>query len=605
MISQIFNFLWIYLYQIFALLCCALATIFYLILNKKLLVNNKLPKKFSKKNNFQNIPKKESYNRDGYSKKKIPSDIDTIVIGSGIGGLTTAGLLSRVGKKVLVLEQHYISGGCTHCFEDHGYEFDTGIHYIGNIKKRKKVLDLITNDTIEWDKLGREDGRFVYDEIKIGNKEYEFRAGEQNFIDDLVEKFPDEEEAIINYVKLIKKTAKKDLFFLLKIAKPRWLARLISPFVSKDFFEMINKTALEVTRSFTDNEDLVAVLCGQFGDSGPPPSKGSFFMHASVVNHYLEGGWYPRGGTSEIANKIIPVIESSGGRVLVRKAVKKILVENNKAVGVEMSNGDIIKAKNIVSSAGINNTYKNLLSKKYVPDKLIKQIDNIGLSCSFMYLFVGMEGTPTELNLRSSNIWSWPEKDYDKMSEKFYNNPESAPIPLFIGFPCAKDSTWENRFPGKSNAVILTMAKYEWFEKWKDLKMKKRGKDYDDFKKMFEKRILNEGLYKYYPQTKGKVQFTEVGSPLTFNYYIGSTKGEVYGADATPERFSPNDWLIPKTHIDNLYLTGQDITTLGFTGAMMSGILTASEILGYGTLWDIITDRNIINDLDNMLKNKN
>ena len=539
-------------------------------------------------------------NRDGYSKKKIPQNIDVIIIGSGIGGLTCAGLLSRIGKKVLVLEQHYIAGGCTHSFEDHGYEFDTGIHYVGNITKRKRVLDLISTGTVEWDKMGREDGNFVYDEIKIGDKSYNFRAGEKNFINDLVDVFPDEKENIIKYIELVKEVSKKDYFFLLKIAKPSWLANLLNPFMSKQFFEMTQKTALEVIEGITQNKDLIAVLTGQFGDSGPPPSEGSFFMHASIVNHYLEGGWYPRGGTSELANKIIPTIESAGGRVLVRKAVKQVLIQNNKAIGVEMANGDIIYADKIISNAGINNTFKNLIPENKVPKRMLKLIDNIGVSCSLMYLFVGMKGSPSELKLRSSNIWSWPERDYDEMLRKFYENPKEAPIPLFIGFPCAKDSTWEKRFPGKSNAVIMTMAKYEWFDKWKSSRSGRRDDNYEDFKKIFEKRILEEGLYKYYPQTKGKVDFTKVGSPLTFNHYLGSVKGEVYGANATPNRFQPNDLLRPKTSIENFYLTGQDVTTLGFTGAMMAGILTASEIQGYGTIKDMIMGRNIITDLENL-----
>jgi all-trans-retinol 13,14-reductase len=546
--------------------------------------------------------------RDGYSKKKIPENLDAIVIGSGIGGLTTAGLLSKVGKKVLVLEQHYIAGGCTHAFEDHGYEFDTGIHYVGNIEKRKKILDLISDEEIKWDKMGREDGKFIYDEIKIGDKEYNLQAGEENFIKEFTTKFPKEKDNIIKYINLVKKVAKKDFFFLSKIAKPRWLVKLISPFINKNFFEMTQKTVLEVMNEITNNQDLIAALCGQFGDSGPTPSKCSFFMHASVVNHYLEGGWYPNGGTSEIARKIIPTIEKAGGRVLVRKAVEKIIIKNNKAIGVKMVNGDEIFAKQIISSAGINNTYKKLLDKKYVPDKIHKLIDSIGLSCSMVYLFVGMEGTPTELKLRSANIWSYPISDYDKMLEDFYKDPENAPIPLFIGFPCAKDSSWESRYPNKSNAVILTMSEYDLFKKWDKNqnfgKKPKREEEYDKLKKIFQKRILEEGLYKYYPQTKGKVKFTSIGSPLTFNYYIGSTKGEVYGADMNPNRFQKDDLLRPKTDINGLYLTGQDITTLGFTGAMMAGILTASEVLGYGNIIDIMSGRNVIEDLL-YIENKN
>ena len=559
------------------------------------------PKQYKKNKNEIVIEHSGENIRDGYSKKKIPENLDAIIIGSGISGLTTAALLSKVGKKVLVLEQHYIAGGCTHAFEDHGYEFDTGIHYVGNIKKRKKVLDLITSEEIKWDKMGREDGNYVYDEIKIGTKEYNLKAGEDNFIKEFTNKFPDEKENIIKYLKLVKKVAKKDFFFLSKIAKPRWLVKLISPFINKNFFEMTQKTVLEVMNELTENKDLIAALCGQFGDSGPTPSKGSFFMHASVVNHYLEGGWYPNGGTSEIARKIIPTIEKAGGRVLVRKAVNNIIIKNKKAIGVKMVNGDEIFAKQIISSAGINNTYKKLLDKKYVSDKIIKLIDNIGLSCSMVYLFVGMEGSPSELKLRSSNIWSYPISDYDKMLEDFYKDPENAPIPLFIGFPCAKDSSWEKRYPNKSNAVILTMSEYDLFKKWdknqKFGKKSKKDEEYEKLKKTFEKRILEEGLYKYYPQTKGKVKFTSVGSPLTFNYYIGSTKGEVYGADMSPSRFQKDDLLRPQTEIEGLYLTGQDITTLGFTGAMMAGILTTSEILGYGNIIDIISGRNIIEDL--------
>ena len=113
-------------------------------------------------------------------------------------------------------------------------------------------------------------------------------------------------------------------------------------------------------------------------------------------------------------------------------------------------------------------------------------------------------------------------------------------------------------------------------------------------------RILEEGLYHYYPKTRGKVTYCEVGSPLTFNHYIGSQRGEVYGLDNKPIRFQHDDWLIPKTHIEGLYLTGQDITTLGITGAMMAGVLSAHSVLGYGTITDLISGRNLIEDIQNL-----
>ena len=99
----------------------------------------------------------------------------------------------------------------------------------------------------------------------------------------------------------------------------------------------------DIISSMIKNPKLISVLCGQFGDLGKLPKESNFFMHASIVNHYLEGGWYPRGGSSIIANSIIPIIEKSGGRVLVGKKVDRIILEKNRAIGVIMENDDIIK----------------------------------------------------------------------------------------------------------------------------------------------------------------------------------------------------------------------------------------------------------------------
>ena len=113
-----------------------------------------------------------------------------------------------------------------------------------------------------------------------------------------------------------------------------------------------------MVKQIFNDEDLISVLFGQFGDYGLTPKKASFFIHASIVNHYLEGGYYPRGGSGAIAKQIIPTIEKSGGAVLVSKKVNQIIIKNNKAIGVLMENGDTIYANKIVSSVGIYNTFK-------------------------------------------------------------------------------------------------------------------------------------------------------------------------------------------------------------------------------------------------------
>lgn len=557
-----------------------------------------IPKGYTKKENIEINTKRVSVDRDRYQKKKIPNDLDAIVIGSGIGGLSVAAFLSKVGKRVLVLEQHYIAGGCTHSFEEKGVEHETGIHYIGNIGKRQKILDLITDKKIEWCQMGR-DNYGIYDEIVINDKKYYYRTGTQNFINDMVEYFPNEKKAIYAYIDLVKRVSQKDLFFNLKIVQYAWLRKLLSCLVSNEYHKYVNETAYNIIRELTDNEELIAVLCGQFGDYGPPPKKASFFVHASIVNHYLEGGYFPKGGTGVIPRSIIPVIEKSGGRVLVGKGVKSIIIVDNNAIGVEMENGDRIFANSIISDAGLRNTFARLIKpnvyKTY--DNLLK---NIPESTSFIYLFVNIEGDKSDLELKSNNIWVWPNQDYSKMIEDFEKDPYNNPIPLFIACSCAKDDSWNERYPGKSNAIVLTIGKKKWFETWEHERCMHRGKDYDTIKEAFAQRMLNEGLYKFYPKTRGKVTYYDVGTPLTNQYYIGAYNGEAYGLDSTPYRYSKATSLVPKTEINNLYLTGQDICTLGFTGALMGGLLTAHSVLGYGTITDLIMGRNLITDLKNM-----
>ena len=584
---------------------------FYLVYQKYILHTSN-PKQYKKQPETidTSIYKRVDPTRDRYKTSKIPNNIDVIVIGSGIGGLSCAAYLSKVGKKVLVLEQHYIAGGCCHVFDEKGVEHETGIHYIGNIEKRKQILDLITEKPIEWCKMGEHEERNgVYDEIFIEDQHYLFRAGEENFIKDLSNRFEGEEENIRDYIKLVNKVAKKDLFFSIKIIRSFWIRKILKLYLKywdKDYYKYVNTSAYDVIRTFTKNEDLIAVLGGQFGDYGPTPKKANFFIHASIVNHYLEGGYFPKGGPSEIIKNIIPIIEGGGGRILVDKSVSEIIIEDGCAKGVIMENGDKIYANKVVSGVGLNNTFNKLMPNEMIEnDSVIKYrelINKVGNSTGFIYCFVNLDGTAKELELRDSNLWIYPNKDYDKLLDDFEQDITKNPMPLFIASSSAKDTSWNKRYPNKSSVIILTMAKKEWFEQWENEDCMKRNLDYKDLKETMAQRMLSEGLYKFYPKTKGKVTHYEMGTPLTNQFYLGCLDGEGYGLNSNSSRYLDIELLKPQTSIKNLYLTGQDVCTLGFTGALMGGILTSHSILGYGSILDIITDRNLINDLIKMEK---
>ena len=555
-------------------------------------------KRFSKPNMVKIDNEQEDFNKNRYTKSKIPNNIDTIVVGSGIGGLTTAALLSKSGKKVLVLEQHYIAGGTTHSFVDKGVEHETGLHYIGNINKRRSVLDMICFNPLYWCKMGweRKDEREVYDKIVIGEETYDFESGQEKLTKYLMERFPHIEKHCFDaYFYHIKKAAEKDSFFLAKVIPYRWISYLFYAFDYRyDYY--CKTSAYDLVKQIFNDDQLIAVLFGQFGDYGVTPKKASFFIHASIVNHYLDGGWYPQGGSGVIGNEICKTIKQHGGEVLVGKAVKKILTKKNCVYGVEMENGDIIYSKTVVSGTGLRNTFQKLVD---VPKESIykKMLSKMPPSIQHIYCFVKLEGDPQDLNLSSSNYWIYPHNDYEKVMDDFLEDPLSAPIPLFMAFSCMKDRDWSKKYPNVSNAIILTVGKKEWFEEWENERCMKRGADYESFKTQIGERMLEEGLFKFYPELRDKVVETNMATPLTSQFYLNSVDGESYGLDMNTYRLTEAIDLKPKTNINGLYLTGQDICTLGVTGAMMAGVLTANVVAGYDNLLDIIIGNNILKDL--------
>ncbi|MFP2996875.1 NAD(P)/FAD-dependent oxidoreductase [Spongiivirga sp. MCCC 1A20706] len=516
-------------------------------------------------------------------KPDLQERYDSIIIGSGMGSLTTAAILAKEGQKVLVLERHYTAGGFTHVFKRKGYEWDVGIHYIGEVQRSnsilKKLFDYVSNGNLKWADMGD-----VYDRIIIGDTSYDLVKGVQNFKDKLVGYFPDERQAINDYVNLVFSVNKSSKNFYLNKALSPLISAIIGRFMRKPYQNYADKTTYEVLRTLTNNEELIKVLTGQYGDYGLPPKQSSFPMHASVARHYFSGGSFPIGGSSQIVETIDPVIEAAGGTILVNAEVDEIVVKNNIATGVRMKDGTVFYAKKIISGAGIMTTYKKLLPKaSVVKHRLDNQLKKIEPSVAHSCLYIGLNGSPQELKLPKTNFWIYPEKgDHDSIVEKYLaNTDEEFPV-VYISFPSAKDPDWSNRYPGKSTIDIITLVPYEEFEPWNDSRWKKRGQEYEAKKEKIALRLLEE-LYKQLPHLRDKVDYYELSTPLTTQHFVNYEKGEIYGLDHSPKRFRQK-FLKPRTPIKNFYLTGQDIVTAGVGAALFSGVLTTAAMTGKNIL---------------------
>jgi all-trans-retinol 13,14-reductase len=512
-----------------------------------------------------------------YRPKRLAPNYDALVIGSGMGGLTTAALLSDLGWKVCVLEQHYTAGGFTHSYERAGYEWDVGVHYIGEVgaaTRTRKLFDYLSCGNLHWAPMADE-----YDRFYIGDKVFTAVAGKQEFRDNLVRQFPNETRAIDAYMNLLARSG--DAMSALGMGRGmsaglRWVMK---PWLAWKLRGAFRRSTWDVLQGLTADEELIATLCGQWGDMGLPPKRSPFIAHAMIARHYLYGGYYPVGGSWRIADTIIPKIQAAGGEVFTYAKVDEILVENGKVTGVRMQDGHRIDCEVVVSSAGVNNTFAHLLSSEIADASGYRhRLQDVQPSVGHIGIYAGLDGTAEEIGLPRTNYWIYPSHDYDGAVEAFFENPD-APFPvIYISFPSAKDPDYENRHPGTATIEIVAPAPYEWFARWRDETWGKRGEDYERMKAELGDRLMKT-LYEKVPQARGRVEYFEVSTPLSTNWFGGYQKGELYGLEHSRERLN-QDWLRPKTTIPGLWLTGQDTLTCGVTGAMMSGFITTMSLVG-------------------------
>jgi len=578
-------------------------SILLICLKAKKIKDKKRPLKYKLLKKPAKLPKRELYMRDGFTLKKVPEELDYIVIGSGIGGLASAAMLSRLGYKVLVLEQHDRAGGCMHVFDDKGFEFDTGVHYIGRMRKYEERINSIIKGKLKWNQLGAKDDHYTYDTILMGDHiKYNYRG--LIWKEDLLHRFPNEKEAIEKFANAIKSyTTVPPLLWGLAKMYPIWLGNLLMKFATW-YWPELGMNWADVLDSWTSNNELKQVLCGNFGDLGGLSKECSAWIAIGVHKHYLsEGAFYPEGGPEAITKGMIPIIERAGGRVLVRAEVTKIIVsEYNIAMGVMVRKGKnefAVRAKSGVISA-IGYKLTNKLTENKLPT-LPKSLQ--ARSVAHITVFLGLRGGQDELKLPSNNFWMFPGMKKDECYDDFIKSTRKEFLQKgrclgFLGFPSAKDPNFAERFPNKSTAVVISELPWEFVEEWESEKVDHRSDEYKAMKEKWANHVLETCVFKQFPKLRDRVVYKKVGTPLSSAFYLGKEKGESYGLSFPVERYTnSHQYLRPETPIPGLFLTGQDVLTAGWAGALGAAELTVGNILGYFDIPAILSGKTLWGDL--------
>ncbi|OEC35747.1 all-trans-retinol 13,14-reductase [Pseudomonas cuatrocienegasensis] len=507
----------------------------------------------------------------------LEATFDAIVIGSGAGGLTAAALLALDGKKVLVLERHAVIGGCLQVFKRPGFEWDVGLHYVGEVHRSGTLLSLfnkVTRGELKWQKMPD-----IYNKIAIGNDVFEYHAGSVAFKQRMKEYFPEEADAIDFYIELVNEASRPAGEFLAARAMSGAMFDRAFDHVAPRFMPLAEKTTLEVLRSITRNETLIAVLCGHFGDYASLPSVASFAAHAAVIRHYLDGASYPIGGAQVIAERIADTIRSAGGMVLAGADVVAVVEHSGAVVGVRMAGGEVLEAPQVISAIGIRQTLNMLDSADPEVAAINAKIQSMPSTLPAVVLNLGLDACNADMEVGPANIWIHKSARQTEDWQYYTADAANRPMPLhFISQPSAKDPTWLERYPGHSTMDICSFTDWNLWKPFTDTHWKRRGDEYETLKAKLTEEMLAQ-VYRFYPKARGRVVHAELATPVSFNDFLGRTRGDFMSFAPTPERYQQR-WTRAFSPVKGLFFSGQDVAMGGVSGAMVGGLLAASAALG-------------------------
>ena len=510
---------------------------------------------------------------------ELNGSFDAIVIGSGAGGLTTAALLALDGLRVLVLERHAVLGGCLQAFERKGFEWDVGLHYMGEVHRKSsglyRLFNKVSRGQLEWAPMPA-----VYNRILVGERSFDHVAGAEAYKEQLKTYFPSEATAIDRYVELVVKANRAAKAFFGERALPQSLAEATNGPAQAEFAPYSQRTVLEVMNELTDNADLKAVWCGNYGDYCNSPAEAAFAIHAMVFGHYIDGANYPVGGAPRIAQTMADTVRAVGGACLVAADVLGLKTHEGRVVGVVTADGSEIYARRVVSAIGITQTLPLLAhADAALAQPLAEASKALGTTQCYAVLNIGLQAGNGELGIHPGNLWVHPSNDLPGNLARYKVDPSGQPMPLyFITHPSLRDPSWTNRYPGRSTMDIAGLTDWSVFKHFAGTEWLRRGAEYEDMKARLTEHLLAEATRRF-PQIQGRVAHTELATPLSFNHFLNRSQGNFMGFEQTPRRFAQR-WMRAHAPIEGLYFSGQDVTAAGVSGAMVGGLVAASAVLG-------------------------
>lgn len=474
---------------------------------------------------------------------------DIIIIGSGLGGLECASLLSKAGCSVLVLEQGRQPGGCLQSYRRGQHWFDSGLHYVGGLDNGQPLHDAFDRLgllSLEWQRLDA-DG---FDRVTIGQQTYHLAEGNEHFVETLAEHFPQERAALRDYVKMLE-----------DVGQGR-----------TDAMQLIGVNAYDYLTSTFSDPMLVNVLSGPAMKLELRRESLPLFTFAHSQSSYIQSSWRLRGDGGMLVRKLVSDIQQAGGQVLCGAAVQELNATGGRIASARCSDGRQYEGRVFISDVHPALTMGLVKADgllKPIFRKRLSRLENTeGILTVSLVLKPGVLPyfNHNKYVYRKPNVWDVP------WETNGLTEVDRVMVSCRVPEPSAQGSD-----AGCLLVDLLTPMPWSACQAWEHTTVGRRGQLYEQQKEQWADECVRLAEH-VIPGLAGMVSQRYVSTPLTYRDYTQTPCGSAFGIrkDCRQPLLT---MLSPQTPIANLLLTGQSLAMHGLEGVTMTAMNTVELAL--------------------------